>query len=193
MHLLTHQSGVSHLSEMWRDAKLDLAFRPGTDVMYSSNAYGILGDVLEEVAGMTYPELVKEFIGKPVGATSFGARPWFQSPAGQVFSTIDDMAHFAIGVMDGSYVSADLLSEIAFQSYAHSQYGGICLGWYCNNVGSPELTIFHAGSNGRPRAYLRIKPHKGLGVAITGLNEFETGAHDFVDLSIDLMRTLEAE
>ncbi len=93
--------------------------------------------------------------------------------------------------MDGTYVSRDLLDDVAFQRYASDRYGGICLGWYCNNIGSPDLTVFHAGSNGRPRAYLRIKPHKGLAVAILGMDMYEEGVQDFVDLSLELMGLLE--
>jgi CubicO group peptidase (beta-lactamase class C family) len=190
LHLLTHQSGVSHLSELWNGEKLDLAFQPGTDVMYSSNAYGILGDVMEEVTGLSYAKMVDTYIGDPVGATSFWTIPHFQAPAGQVRSTIEDMAKFAIGVMDGVYVSKETLQELVYKQYAQDESGGICLGWYCTNLGSDELAIYHAGSNGRPRAFLAIKPYMGFAVAITGLNRLEDGQHDFGDLTIELMAAL---
>lgn len=190
-HLLTHQSGVSHLSDMWDGEKLNLAFRPGSDVMYSSNAFGILGLVMTRVTGMSYPDLLKTYIAKPVGAESFEAPDIFAAPSGQVHSTIYDMALFAIGVMDETYVSEEGLQELVFQRYASSEYGEICLGWYCDNLGSPDLTIFHNGSNGRPRAHLRIKPEKGMAVAITGMDHSEDGVQNFADLSIELIEFLE--
>jgi CubicO group peptidase (beta-lactamase class C family) len=190
LHLLTHQSGVSHLSDMWNGETLNLAFQPGTDVMYSSNAYGILGDVMEEITGLSYSKMVETYIGNPVGASSFWTIPHFQAPAGQVRSTIQDMARFAIGVMDGTYVSEDTLQELVYKKYAQDESGDICLGWYCTNLGSDELTIYHAGSNGRPRAFLAIEPYQGFAVAITGLNHWENSEHDFGDLAIELMAAL---
>jgi CubicO group peptidase (beta-lactamase class C family) len=192
-HLLTHQSGVPHLSQLWNGNKLNLDFRPGTGVQYSTQGYGILGDVMHEITGKRYERLVREYIGDLVGATSFGASRHFTAPGGQVRSTIYDMALFAIGVMDERYVTIDLLNDLMFQSYAQDQYGQICLGWYCSDLGGPDLTLYHAGSNGRPRAYLRIKPIQGLAVAITGVNKSKDGAHDFEALSLELIEFLEQE
>jgi len=190
-HLLSHQSGIPHLSDMWEAGKLKLAFRPGDGVLYSTLGYGVLGDVLEEIAGQSYPQMVKTFIGEPIGANSFDASWFFSAPGGLVKSTIEDMARFAIGVMKGTYVSRELLDELAFQRYASDRFGGICLGWYCNNLGGTDLMVFHAGSNGRPRAYLRVKPHKGLAVAILGMDMYENGVQDFGDLSMNLMGILD--
>jgi hypothetical protein len=79
-----------------------------------------------------------------------------------------------------------------FQRYASTEHGDICLGWFCDDIDSPDMTIFHNGSNGRPRAHLRIKPEKGMAVAITGMNCTEGGLQNFADLSIDLMKFLES-
>jgi CubicO group peptidase (beta-lactamase class C family) len=189
-HLLTHQSGVTHLSELWKDEKLDLAFRPGSSVAYSSNAFGIVGDVLEEVTGHSYPKLVKERIGKPVDARSFDAPDWFASPSGQVRSTIEDMALFGIGVMQGTFVSMETLHTLVAQKYAQHEYGEICLGWYCTNAGTEDLVLYHAGSNGKPRAFLSIKPEHGYGLALTGMNKSENNVQDFGELAVELMDVL---
>lgn len=188
--LLTHQSGVPHLSKLWDGDKLILDFEPGTGVQYSSNAYGILGAVMSEITGESYTELVKSYIGEPVGADSFTSMPWFQAPGGQVRSTIEDMAKFAIGIMDESYVSRELLDELMFKHYADEAYGSLCLGWYCAYLDTEEFAIYHNGSNGRPRAFLAIKPEMGYAVAITGLSYSEDSAQDFPDLAIDLMGVL---
>jgi len=44
-----------------------LLFEPGTDWSYSSQGYRIVGCVLEGVSGMTYQQLTKELIFKPLG------------------------------------------------------------------------------------------------------------------------------
>jgi len=190
-HLLTHQSGVPHLTNMWNEGELIMDFCPGTGVQYSTQGYGILGKVMEVIKGEKFERLVQEHIGEPVGANSFKTGEHFTAPGGQVRSTIYDMGLFVVGMMNESYVSTDLLREVMFQSYAQDEYGSICLGLYCSNVGEPELTLYHAGSNGRPRAYIRIKPNLGVAVVITGMNKSEDGAHDFEDLSIQLIAQLE--
>ncbi len=190
-HLLTHQSGVPHLSDIWEGEKLNLAFRPGSDTMYSSNGFGILRLVMSQVTGMSYSDLVKTYIAQPVGAESFEAPDIFAAPSGQVHSTIYDMALFAIGVMDGKYVSDDLLHELMYQRYTSIEGEDICLGWFCDDIDSPDMTIYHNGSNGRPRAHLRIKPEKGMAVAITGMDYSEDGMQNFPNLAIELMELLE--
>lgn len=191
-HLLTHTSGVPHESRLWDNGKLKLDFRPGDEVQYSSHGYGILGDVMEKITGMSYKRLVKEYIGKPIGAESFTVLlPFFDAPAGQVASTIEDMAHFALAVMDGRYISTDMLYQEVLKQYAEDRHGTIGLGWYCTGAGTLDVAGYHAGSNGRPRAFLAIKPHKKNAVALTGLNRSEKGAHDFGELTIDLMAMIE--
>jgi hypothetical protein len=102
------------------------------------------------------------------------------------------MALFAVGMMDETYVPDALLHELMFQHYASTEHGDICLGWFCSDIGSPDMTIFHNGSNGRPRAHLRIKPEKGMAVAITGMDYSENGVQNFPDLSIELIEFLES-
>jgi len=191
-HLLTHTSGVPHHSALWENDTLNMDFRAGTEAQYSTKGYGILGEVMEDITGKSYEELVQEYIGEPVGASSFTALPFFEAPAGNVYSTIDDMARFAIGVMKGQYYGTEVLFNEVLIRYADEQYGVVGLGWYVLNLDNPEnLAGYHAGSNGRPRAFLAIKPRQQNVVCITGLNKSSDGAHDFGNLAIDLMNTLE--
>jgi CubicO group peptidase (beta-lactamase class C family) len=191
-HLLTHTSGVPHESRLWDHGKLTLDFRPGDDVQYSSHGYGILGDVMEQITGLSYKRLVKDYIGEPIGAESFTVLwPFFDAPAGQVASTIEEMARFAMAVMDGRYISTDMLHQEVLKPYTEDRHGTIGLGWYCTEAGTLDVAGYHAGSNGRPRAFLAIKPHKKHAVALTGLNRSEKGAHDFGQLTIDLMAMIE--
>ncbi len=186
--LLSHTSGVPHLSRLWEDDKLIMDFKPGTGVQYSTNGYGILGEVMSNITGKSYAELVQEYIGQPVGATSITSDLLFQAPGGRVTSTIDNMALFAIGVMNGQYVATDLLYDQVFKRYAEDSGETIGLGWYLLNLDDPDnLAAYHAGSNGRPRAFLAIRPNTQHAVAITGMNRSSEGAHDFSALTIELM------
>lgn len=193
-HLLSHRSGVPHLSRLWRGDTLDLEFRPGERVKYSSHAFGILGEVLEAITGKSYSRLVRQRIGAPVGAYSMTVMiPSFDAPAGQVGSTIGDMARFGQGVMAGTYISTNLLCEEVLKKHGKDRYGAIGLGWYCARSGEPDVSGYHAGSNGRPRAFLAIKPSRQAAVALMGLSHSEDGPHDFGQLAVDLMALLEDE
>jgi len=75
--------------------------------------------------------------------------------------------------------------------YSEDSHGLIGLGWYCKGLGTSDLAGYHAGSNGRPRAFPAIKPYKKNVVALTGLNRSEQGEHDFGKLTIDLMAMIE--
>jgi hypothetical protein len=101
------------------------------------------------------------------------------------------MAKFAIGVMRGKYISIEILVDQVLKEYARTGNEIIGLGWYCLNVNQENVAGYHAGSNGRPRAFLATKPNQGSAVALTGRNKSTQGAHDFSALTIDLMAILE--
>ena len=60
-HLLSHRSGIPHHDHIWSNGKLQLQFEPGTATLYSTRGYGVLGDVLCEIAGMNYNQLIKDY------------------------------------------------------------------------------------------------------------------------------------
>jgi len=190
-HLLSHQSGIPHHDRIRDRGKLKLAFEPGTRTMYSTRGYGVLGDVLCEVAGMNYNQLVRTYIGNPVGAGSFSAPSFlFEAPGGLVRSSISDMALFAQGVLDHTYVSSTLQHDLQWVPYAQDQLGEIGMGWYVNNVGTDSLAIYHAGSNGKPRAFIALRPDQHLGVVLLGKRSGSDGSQLFYQLAIDLIKEL---
>jgi CubicO group peptidase (beta-lactamase class C family) len=202
-HLLSHKAGIPHQGRIWKREvgtsrrgnrkKLNLLFCPGTGARYSTRGYGVLGEVIEELTDKSYDTLVKEYIGEPVGASSFRADDlFFETPGGRVWSTIHDMALFAHGVMHGIYVTESILYREAFRAYAVDRTGDVGLGWFINNIDTEDITVFHAGSNGRPRAYLMMKPKKKIAVALMGMNRSSQNADDFAALAGQLMSIVES-
>jgi CubicO group peptidase (beta-lactamase class C family) len=77
-HLLKHTSGISHYSSKWDALSFthyttlvdaldafkdnDLEFEPGTQFMYSSYGYTVLGAIIEKVTQMSYGEYMKKNI-----------------------------------------------------------------------------------------------------------------------------------
>lgn len=162
--LLTHRSGISHLDKpLWKNGRLNIQFKPGSEHLYTTNGFGVLGEILEEITGKTYSDLVKEYIGGPVDAGSFWAEDHFRAPGARVHSTTRDFARFASGVINNNYISQKDLDELVLRDYQ-----GAGLAWGCNDVDTEDVTMMHAGSNGRPRAYILLKPRKKLGVVLMG-------------------------
>lgn len=85
-HLLKHTSGISHYSSKWdalsfthyptlvnaMDAFKDkeLLFEPGTQYMYSSYGYTVLGAIIEKVTQMSYGEYMRKNIWDKAGMSN---------------------------------------------------------------------------------------------------------------------------
>ena len=190
-HLLSHQSGIPHHERIWEDGKLVLEFEPGTSTLYSTRAYGVLGEILCEIADMSYNQLLQTYIGESIGAGSFSAPSYlFEAPGGLVSSTISDMALFANAVLNDQYVSAHMKMNLQWAPYAQDQIADIGLGWYLNNHGTDSLAVFHAGSNGKPRAFIALRPEQDVGVVLMGKNRSSQGSQQFYELARSLIRKL---
>ena len=190
-HLLAHQSGLPEQAPLVRFRPWPFLFAPGTNTSYSTWGYGLLGAVLEDITGVSYEELVRTMIGAPVGADSFRAdNLLFDTPGGRVYSTIEDMARFAIGISEFTYLPEEIIRDevIPVQGYDGEEYLGT--GWFVTQPADCSVTIYHAGSNGKPRAFLAVKPFVGRAVCIAGMNRSADGADDFGLLAVDLMSIL---
>jgi CubicO group peptidase (beta-lactamase class C family) len=194
-HLLTHRSGIPHHERIWKKGKLDLQFAPGEEFLYSTRGYGVLGAVLSEIGGMSYNRLVKTYVGEPVDAGSMAAPlPFFEAPGGLVRSTLGDMLLFAGGVMNSAYVKDSLLYQLAWKSPAADPGGDMGLGWYLYKQGTDDLAAYHAGSNGKPRAFLVLKPYKKMAVVLLGKQHHADGKQHFQELAsriVDLLLQFE--
>lgn len=93
----------------------------------------------------------------------------------------------------GGPVAADSFEvrHFFFDAPAGQVASTIGLGWYCPNVGTDNAAVYHAGSNGAPRAFLAVRPEREQAVGLTGLNISADGAGDFSSLVISLMALLD--
>jgi len=162
-NLMLHTSGVPHNDQpTWTGSKLNLKFEPGTQVLYSTPGYGIIGHIIEDITGMTYPDAVIKYIAEPVNAKSVWVEDHFRAPAARINSSIYDFALFACGIMNNSYIREETLYENIFITL-QDEPG---LGWPCKNVGTDDLITEISGSNGIPQAHMVIKPRKKYGVVL---------------------------
>lgn len=162
-HLLTHRSGVQHNDQpLMAGGKFNLKFSPGSEMLYSTPGYGLLGEVIQAVTGMSYSDAVRQYIGYPVSARSFRADASYIAPGAFVTSTIEDMARFAIGIIENRYMPADVL----YQEVLRPETGTYACGWRVLNLDRDDLAASHGGSNGLPRAYVLVKPRLKQAVVV---------------------------
>lgn len=137
-HLLTHTSGVPRDSRLTDFRRLfqptraeairvlpsqSLQTPPGETTAYSNLGYGVLGEIIAETSGMSYPAYLEQKIFTPLGMTAslvhptrdddvawgHGPRPrtggrrragfWdlgFATPAGGMASSVEDLSKFVI-------------------------------------------------------------------------------------------------
>jgi CubicO group peptidase (beta-lactamase class C family) len=190
-HLLTHTSGIPHIDEpSWRDGKLNLKFKPGTAYKYSTPGFGVLGDIIESVTGISFERALTRYIAKPVRASSFSTFDSFITPGAFIHSSIKDLALFSIGVIEGFYVKDSILYEQVFKPFKNN-YG---LGWACKNVECEDITVSHSGSNGAPKAYLLIKPRKKIAFCLLATQENFGGKsmlREFLSYIFSILKDLE--
>jgi len=187
--ILTHTSGIPHLNKpLWAKGKLNLLFKPGARFEYSTNAFSILGEIMAEVTGRSFPELVKEYIGRPIGATSFWAENEFRAPAARIHSTTRDFAKFAAAVINNTYLSEKEFDELLIGKHERES-----LGWGSSRIGTADLTLGHSGSNGRPRSHLLIKPKKKIALVLMGQTKSKVSDIWFMHLAPILLDIIEGK
>jgi CubicO group peptidase (beta-lactamase class C family) len=186
-HLLTHSSGIPHIDKpLWVNGKFNLLFKPGERFEYSTNGYSVLGEIMEEITGVSFSGLVKKYIGQPINAESFWAEETFRAPAARIHSTTRDFARFAEAIINNRYISEGALYDTLIGKGGYES-----LGWGSNNAGTDDLVIGHSGSNGKPRAHILIKPKKKLAVVLMGETKSAESDIWFLYLAPILMDILE--
>ncbi len=151
-HLLKHTSGISHYSSKWDALSFthyttlvnaldafkdnDLEFEPGTQYMYSSYGYTVLGAIIEKVSQLSYGEYMKKNIWDIAGMSNTSLEESGQDyknksrlylkvsstfikspktdlsiiyPAGGVQSTVEDLLKFGQAVLHNKLIERTTL------------------------------------------------------------------------------------
>ena len=222
-HLLTHTAGVpdydgkngySHhgtqadsfetLLGVFND--LPLEFTPGTAVNYSNSGYILLGKVIENVSGISYPEFIKRHIFEPlemhqsdffdyyrvwpglakgyevasskVDTIQHGTafKPSFLGDGG-IVSTLADMKKWYRGLKQNKLINAQS-KQLAHSSFqlVDGRDSKQGLGWKIARLGSYK-TVEHGGNNHGFENYVLQLPEQEVTVMVlTNLNQSYPGA-----------------
>jgi CubicO group peptidase (beta-lactamase class C family) len=174
-----------------------LRFTPGTTFHYSNVGYGVLGELIARLRGVPWHEAVQHGILDPLGMTRTTRRPVAPSapglavhpladllhvepehdhvsmaPAGQLWSTTDDLARWAgfLGGRTDGVLRAESLAEmlrpVAVNDVpALAWTGAHALGWQTWNVAGRRFAG-HGGSMPGFLANLRVDIATGDGVVV---------------------------
>jgi CubicO group peptidase (beta-lactamase class C family) len=154
-HILSHSSGIRHFKDDEAESTLHyksleagldrfrnepLLHRPGTAYTYSSNAYNLLGRVIEGASGETYPGYLHTHIFEPAGMTasrdddlraivphraqgyarthagalenSVLTDTSFKVPSGGLAGTAKDLVAFALAVQSGRLLKKETFEKM---------------------------------------------------------------------------------
>jgi D-alanyl-D-alanine carboxypeptidase len=178
--LLTHSSGIvdckscgdadflGYKDYVATSLQTNLAFQPGTGMLYSNAGYGLLAIAIEKVSGLSYAKFLQQHFFSPLRLTNSGdgkdpemmAHGYF-CPSGLescqegtganlekmagfngVYSTVGDMLRWTRDLKQGALLSARSRQEM-FQDYGHG-YG---FGWYLSEKLGRKV-IWHTGNDG---------------------------------------------
>ncbi len=228
-HLLKHTSGISHYSSKWDalsfthypslvaalDAfkKKELEFEPGTQYMYSSYGYTVLGAIIEKVSQMSYEEYMKKNIWDKAGMsnTSLEEQQVYNNksrlylkvkstyikspktdlsiiyPAGGVQSTAKDLLKFGEAVLSHKLIDSTSLNMMINATDELSPAKGddpYGFGWSVYNDSKDGIIIQHGGTQPGTSAFFAIYLDRKI-VSVVLSNSFGTRQNAF-NLSRDI-------
>jgi CubicO group peptidase (beta-lactamase class C family) len=214
--LLAHQGGVRHptdaedtktlgdfprLSEsVKRLSNERLRFAPGTDVLYSSWGYAVLGCAVEEVTGGRFFDALRAGVLEPAGMNEtvadrpdFGGPGFsggfrvvggralpaavvdtrFKQPASGIISTASDLARFAVALYGGRLLSEDSRRLLVSEKNTHSgKPSGYTLGMMVGRADNPwGRAVYQTGSMEGATALLYLIPERRYAVVILANRE----------------------
>ncbi len=166
---------------------------PGTKMIYSNQAYAIVGAMLEKLAGKPWELLITERLFKPLRMTSAGFGPpgtnnavdepwghtrksgtavptWIDNPpaiapAGCVHCSLDDLARFTIFHMQRSPVEGLLRPESLARLHTAPDNGEYACGWVVvERLWAGGIALMHNGSNTMWYVVMWLAPEKNFSV-----------------------------
>jgi len=161
-----------------------LGFEPGTQFSYTNSGYILLGMIIEKVTGLSYEDAVRKIILNPLKMTQTGFdyvalkspyktipysyisktkqekteiwNPAFTGPAGQIYSTAEDLYKYYEGLRDYKIVSRE-----AFKKATTPYLSGYGYGWFIDDLYGKKL-INHGGNIEGSTSYFAMLPDDDL-------------------------------
>ncbi|WP_454046434.1 serine hydrolase [Chryseobacterium sp. Marseille-Q8038] len=161
-----------------------LDFEPGTQFSYTNSGYIVLGLIIEKLTGLSYENAVRKIILNPLKMNHTGfnymalkstyktvpysyisktrqekTEVWnstLTGPAGQIYSTAEDLYNYYIGLRDYKIVSKE-----AFKKATTPYLSGYGYGWFIDDLYGKKL-INHGGNIEGSTSYFAMLPEDDL-------------------------------
>ncbi len=157
---------------------------PGTKITYSNIGFNLLGIILENIFGESYPELIKKYITNPIGMEQTETVPFtsdttdytigydkngkimphityqIAGAAGGLKSTTNDMLKYIAANMDEKNEAIKLSHQKAIETKDEV----IGLGWQIQTLFNKNDAIWHNGGEPGFSSYCLIIPEKKCGI-----------------------------
>ena len=190
LHIKEHRSTREAIAIF---ENFDLVAEPGTRYSYSSYGYNLLGAIVEAASGMSFGDYMRQNVWEPAGMTSTRMDDplevipnrvrGYQLVNGQIKnsefidissrfaaggtrSTIPDLLKFARGVIDGKFLKADTMNQMATSMSTRAgrltNYG---MGWE-TSPSNGRYMLVHSGGQQETRTLLYILPTRRLALAV---------------------------
>ena len=193
-----------------------LVYEPGTRTKYSNAAIAVVGLVVERLRGVPFGEAVKASVLDPLGMSSSGfelspamksrladARMWtvdgrtfpaptFKlgiAPAGNLYSTADDLSRFVMALFEGSkVVKPETLAAMFVIQYARpEEKRGFGLGFHVDEFRG-RRRVGHAGAVYGFATEVSALPAERLGVVVIATKDCANGlTRQIGDVALDAL------
>ncbi|GAA0893025.1 hypothetical protein GCM10009122_27040 [Fulvivirga kasyanovii] len=168
-----------------------LAVKPGTEFLYSSYGYTLLGAMIENVSGQHYLEYMNNTVWKPLKMLhTYGdikdsvmlnkskfyylsgkeAEPYdlsYSYATGGLVSTSEDLLKFGEALLDTEFLDKQTKSQLFTTQYTEDKqpthYG---MGWYLSKDNNGCEVWYHTGELPSSGSILLIYPQKGIVISI---------------------------
>lgn len=171
-----------------------IAWKPGSRWKYSGGGYLVIQQVIEDVTGTPFEQIVEELVFQPLGMTRsvygatlspnllenacaghggdgsvmegrYRAMPEYGAGAG-LWSTPSDLARLTLGIMHAYVRQPDgFVSQTTAHDMLAPRLGGYGLGAFVRGE-RDSFAFFHGGDNAGFHAFLVAYPVRGAGVVV---------------------------
>jgi CubicO group peptidase (beta-lactamase class C family) len=171
-----------------------LLHEPGTKYAYTTYGYSLVGRVVESVAGVPFPDYLRERVFRPAGMdrirvdevaaiipnraqgyrksaadelrNSGLADTSYKIPGGGLCATVEDLARFAVAVQEGVLLKPDWVRQMwTSQRTRDGQETGYGLGWNVSQRDGKQV-VQHGGGQQRISTLLYLVPESRCAVAL---------------------------
>ncbi|MEL7002210.1 MAG: serine hydrolase [Bacteroidota bacterium] len=183
-----HYNSLKEAISIFKDDPLE--FEPGSQYLYSSYGYNLLGAAIEGASGQHYLDYMQDNVWKPLGMEStYGdisdsvminkskfyyfdgkeAKPYdlsYSYAAGGLISTTEDLVKFGNEMLHGSVFDQTMKNEQFQSASVDGQPTGYGLGWYLGEDIEGHKIWYHAGELPSSGSIIILYPDDDIVVAL---------------------------